>query len=136
MEARRSAGGNIEACAGRILPMIMTDERIDSYNSLRPSEYGFLQSLVLKQEVQPELWHGLNVKIKLSSLSGTRLLCLEFSGVRDLRVGSIQGLMQYRFEVRSIRGDQIEGLYYKVTESEHDVFSFLCKEFTSEVCES
>jgi len=116
--------------------MIAIDARIDYYNSLHPADYGLLQSLTLKQSVLPELWRGLDITILLSSPSSSTLLCLEFSGVKDLRIGSIRGLMQYRFEMRSIRNEQLEGLHYKVTEAEHDVFSFMCKDFTAEVRES
>ena len=114
--------------------MVGIDTEIDKYYSLRPAEYGFLESLTLQQSVQPEMWHGLDLTIRLSSISSSGSLCLEFKGVKDLRIGLIQGLVQYRLDIRSIRDDQQEGLHYRVVESEHDLLSFVSSNFAARIC--
>jgi hypothetical protein len=109
-----------------------TDEYIEQYYALRKAEFGFLERLELRQTGDPIGWSGLRVQIDLRSALrfDSRRLCLVFEGVRELRIGTIEGLFLYMIEIRSIVASQLEDLNYRVVEGEYDAFSFLCKSFS------
>ena len=72
-----------------------------------------------------------NLRIRLAPLEqGPARLEIEFVGVRNLRVGDMHGLLVLQLDVQSIRGDQLEGLAFKVQEQECRTFSFVCSDFS------
>lgn len=106
---------------------------IDAYYALQPAKYGFLETLSISQSVDPKTWLGLVLIVALRSPDeGTKgVLHLEFSGVRDLRIGSFDGLMRYKIDIRSMSEDQLDGVRYRVTENEHNLLSFMCESFSA-----
>jgi hypothetical protein len=115
--------------------MTTTDALISQYHALKPVDFGYLECLELKQSVQPEDCTGITLKLQLRRLGGGggNYLSLVFSGVRDLRIGNLVGLLYYLLETRSIRDRQLEQLNYEVSENEHSAFTFVCRSFTATV---
>jgi hypothetical protein len=111
--------------------MTNPDPLVQHYYSLNPSEFGFLGLLELRQSVQPEEWLGFTLVLRLRSptTSERKYLRLEFSRVQDLRIGPLEGLLRYFFEIRPIRDRQLEDINYQVVESEYNAFSFVCSSF-------
>ena len=115
--------------------MTKPDTLVEQYYALKPAEFGFLEFLELRQSVQPEEWTGFTLKLKLrsSTIHGAKCLNPIFSGVHDLRIGSLEGLLKYFLEIQSIRERQMEGLNYSVVESQHSAFAFACRSFVATV---
>jgi hypothetical protein len=115
--------------------MTTTDTLVEQYYALKPAEFGFLECLELRQSVQPEKWTGFTLKLRLrsSTIRGAKCLSLIFSDVHDLRIGSLEGLLKFFLEIRSIRERQLEGLNYSVVESEYNAFVFVCGSFVATV---
>jgi len=111
--------------------MTSTDTSLDQYYRLGPADFGFLQCLELRQSVIPKEWSGftLTLRLRSSTLPDARTLVLTFSGVQDVHIGSLEGLLRYFLEIHPIRERQMEGLNYKVVEKEHGTFSFFCRSF-------
>ena len=104
---------------------------VDAFYSLEPAKFPVLESLELKREFQPSGSGDLDLSLALRSLRGEaqRRLVLVFKGVHDLKFGEVDQLDGLFVEIRSIHDSQLEGLNYKVVESEDDTFSFLCNDF-------
>lgn len=112
--------------------MTTSDSLLDHYYALNPTEFGYMECLELRQSVHPQEWAGFTLALRLrSSKPAPKYLRLEFSHVQDLRIGRLEGLDWYFFEIRSIRERQMENLNYHVIESESNAFSFLCASFTA-----
>jgi hypothetical protein len=113
--------------------MTGSDIHLESYYSLAPASFGFLESLELRQSVLPEEWTGFTLRLRLRSSTspGAKCLRLEFGGVHDFRAGRLNGLLRYFLEVRSIRDRQLEGRNYRVVESEYNALAFDCCSFVA-----
>jgi hypothetical protein len=114
--------------------MTTSDGLLRHYYSLNPAEFGFLECLELRQSVEPDDWSGFTLAIRLraSARRGADCLCLEFSGVQNLRIGPLEGLLRYFFEIRSVADRQLEDIKYEVVESEYKAFSFCCSGFSAQ----
>ena len=104
---------------------------IERYYAIRKNAFGFLDRIELTQSVNPSTWNGFRLEIVLRSAAeaSSSLLKLEFSGVRDITIGELNGLLRYIIEISSLENFQVEGGRFKITESEYDAFSFLCDTF-------
>jgi hypothetical protein len=104
---------------------------IDSYYAVRKGTFGFLERIELAQIVDPARWNGFQLTVVLRSEAdaSSSALRMTFSGVRDIRIGELCGLLRYMLEVRCIEGSQMERSRFKITESEYDAFSFVCEAF-------
>jgi len=112
--------------------MTSSDTLVEQYYALKPVDFGFLECLELRQSVQPEGWSGFTLKLWLRSSTtlGAKCLNLVFNGVHDLRIGSLEGLLKFFLEIRSIREQQMEAHNYRVVETEHNAFTFFCSDFS------
>ena len=112
-----------------------SDVALDIFYALKPAKYAFMESLSLKQSLDPAEWDGFAIVLQLASSAEleSKRLYLQCSGVRDLRFGSFQGLMRYVVDIRSLRADQLEDRNYRIVESEHNLFSFTCRDFTANI---
>jgi hypothetical protein len=54
---------------------------------------------------------------------------LVFHDVHELRVKDLDALVGVQLEIRSMRGDGLEGIRYKVLDVEHELLSFVCGDF-------
>jgi hypothetical protein len=115
--------------------MTTSQSAIERYYALRKAEFGFLERLELCQSVDPSEWAGLRLEIDLrsSAAAASPRLRLTFVGVRDLRIGALEGLLRYMIEIRWIGETQMEGRNYKVIEGEYDALSFVCESFTASI---
>lgn len=114
--------------------MMQYDSLVDRYYALKPAEFGFLECLELRQSVQPEEWAGSTLKLRLrpsTKHEAHQYLNLVFCGVHDLRIGSLEGLLRFFLEIRSIQEEQREGVNYRVVESEYSAFAFVCGSFVA-----
>ncbi len=115
--------------------MTASNSVIDRFYALRKAEFGYLERLELRQSVSPMEWSGylLELELRSSATATRRRLRLEFVGVHDLRIGALEGLLFYMMEIRWIGDAQMERLNYRVVESEHDAFSFVCESFDASI---
>jgi hypothetical protein len=109
----------------------MKTEALESYRASKPWKYRFLKSFTLTRELRPEGASDYDLEVALAS-DGGDLLFVKFTGVRDLRIGSLEGLFGLHLDIRDIHASQMEGLNFQVGESEYRAFSFLCYGFTFE----
>lgn len=119
--------------------MSASDPRIERYLSLRPSGLRILEALSITRQVSSERATDFVLTLRLkfigSGESG-RVLYLEFTGVRDLKVGNLEGLLGLAIEISPVRDQQLEGIRYRVSEEEHGTLSFWCGSFDASLIES
>lgn len=122
--------------------MIDYQKAVDDFYALKPASYGLLKLITLSQSVDPETCAArvdITVQLLSSPDAGAKYLSLDCRGARDIRINaSWLGLMliqHYLVDIRSVRGDGLEGLNYRVAEEEEALFSFACKSFTAQICD-
>jgi hypothetical protein len=115
--------------------MSTPDPSVAAFYSLRGQEFGYLERLELTRPVEPDVRAGVRIEIDLRAAprSTSRRLRISFTGVRNLKIGEIAGILFYVLDVRSLRGAQLEDINFEVVESKYQAFSFLCKEFVASV---
>lgn len=112
------------------------DDAVRRYYSLKPAQFGFLESFELRREIQKGKCSDYALKLEMRSLQEDKdqyYLTLSFTGVRDLRIGDLEGLTSLLIDIRSLQGYQLEDLCYRIAENENDAFSFCCKDFKAVV---
>jgi len=117
------------------ITMTLSASSIEQFYAMRGSQYGFLERLELQQSVDPKAWSGIRLEVHLRSAAANNAsrLRLVFVGVKELRVGILQGILNYVLEIRPIAEMGHEHLNYKIVESEYDAMSFLCDSFTARI---
>ena len=116
--------------------MSYEDDIIVKYQSLKPLRYAFLQSLLLRREVKDDACSDYDLKLVLLPRAKENLdekLELGFHGVRDLHIGDVGGLVGLMIEIKSLGGHQLEGLRFRVMETENDAISFLCSDVEARI---
>ncbi len=111
--------------------MMSTDDLIKKYYSLKPYQYGFLEAFKLHRNISANGCSDYSLELLMCSTSPHHLnsrLHLTFSGVKDLKIGDLGGFLSFLIEIRPIQKYQLEGVKYKVVESEYNSFSFLCSD--------
>jgi hypothetical protein len=109
--------------------MSAVNDIINSYYSLKPSQYGYLETFKLYREISKEGCSDYFLELQMRSTSDfrdPRRLFLSFSGIKELKIGNLEGLLSLLIDIRSIQEYQFENVKYKVVESEYEAFSFLC----------
>lgn len=66
---------------------------------------------------------------------GDARLMLNFSGVRDFKIGELDNWFELELNITDISSSQMEDIKYRVTENENLLFSFYCNAFRFEVLE-
>jgi hypothetical protein len=73
-----------------------------------------------------------NLIITLSSLplvnEGPKLM-ITFEDVKDLEIGSFQGVFRLSIKIQDRSGDQLENINFGVKEEEYGAFAFVCRCF-------
>jgi hypothetical protein len=110
------------------------DAAIGKFIDLKSLNYSFLEVFELSRNVGPEGCSDFDCKVVLSGLdpSSPRLV-LTFEGVRDIKLGRLEGLFKFNLNIRPIRNHQLEGLNYRVIEEEYDALSFSCRAFDAKL---
>lgn len=114
--------------------MIKSDILIANFYN-KQNSFGYLQSINLSRSIDDIGCSEYFVCIILCSYpfyEGDRKLSLKFSGVKNLKVGDLDGLFKLTINVTDISERQMEGISYKVSEQENDLFSFYCDVFEYE----
>lgn len=109
--------------------MNTTDDIIKSYYSLKPSQYGYLETFKLYRDIHKEGCSDYSLELQMRSTSGIcgdKRLYLSFFGIKELKIGDLEGLLSLLIDIRPIQEYQLEDINYKVVESEYEAFSFLC----------
>lgn len=109
---------------------------INRYYSLKPSQYGYLQSFKLGRKIYREGCSDYFLELQMRSISDfseKNRLYLSFSGVKELKIGNLEGLLCLLIDIRSIKENQFEDVKYKVIDSEYEAFSFLCVDFEATI---
>ena len=100
-------------------------------------EFGYLEAISLFRENCEDSYgsSGYFLQIILSAYpldSSDRKLKLNFSGVRNLKIGEIDALVKVLVSIVDISANQLEDIKYSVKDDEHDLFSFYCNYFSFE----
>lgn len=99
----------------------------------RQREFGYFQSLQLSRDIGDEdgcSEYSLNITLcGYPFHEGDQKLVLSFLGVRNLKIGVIDGLYKLLININNISEDQMEGINYWVKEDENESFSFYCADF-------
>jgi hypothetical protein len=109
--------------------------RIEELKLLKPARFPFLVGFSLEREITADASSDYSLRLRLAPREGQPKLELHFEGVRDLRMGNLEGAFAMVLTIRLIRADQMEGLAFKVQEDEQHAFSFVCSDFSSKLLE-
>ncbi|WP_127529792.1 hypothetical protein [Paenibacillus kobensis] len=66
---------------------------------------------------------------------GDQKFRITFGGVRDIKVGYLEGMFALYFNIYDVRDHQLQGIKYRVAEEEEAMFSFYCESFEYEIIE-
>lgn len=112
----------------------MSEERVREFLDLGPVQYRFLESISLRRDLSAGGAYPFDLSLALvDSPSPSRRLHLELMGVSGLKIGDIDGLWGWFVEIRSVVESGLEGLRFRVVESEHDLLSLWCRDFDARV---
>lgn len=98
-------------------------------------DFGYLLSLNMFREINEFGCSNFNLEIILCGFpfyTENQKLVLKFGGVRDIKMGTLDGLPKLLISVCDISNRQMEELVFKIRE-ENDLFSFYCKAFIYDI---
>lgn len=112
----------------------MSDAKIEQYVAVAPASYRFLKALSLERPLDSGTAGEYSLEIDLAKEPATESDCLllRFEAVRNLRLGELEGLPGLLVEIRDASQDGLEGVRYRVAESEEETFAFDCRDFSFE----
>ena len=116
--------------------MSAVNDTINSYYSLNPSQYGYLEAFKLYRDIFKEGCSDYFLELQMRSISDfsdQKRLHLFFSGIKELKIGNLEGLLGLLIDIRSVQEYQLENVKYKVVESEYEAFSFLCLDIDASI---
>jgi hypothetical protein len=105
----------------------------------KQKKFGYLQSLNLSRSISDEGCSEYSLNITLFDYpynEGDQKLVLTFLGVRDFKIGNLEGLLKLLITIRDISDDQLEKINYAVLEEENELLKFYCEEFDFRVIDS
>lgn len=111
-------------------------DKLENY-LLYQTKFGYLEGININREISDGESSEYSVELKLCSSPSMWLkeqLVIQFFGVRNLKLGNIEGLYKLFVEIELIKDHQLENLNYRVVESENNTFSFQCSDFNFTVC--
>lgn len=114
--------------------MDRTNNNLAEFNSIQ-SEFGYLLSLEITRELNDLGCTEYTVNLILCNYPDHRnsKLLLGFTGVKNLKLGDLDGLVKNFISITDITSHQLEGIRYSVKEEENETFAFYCKTFRYEV---
>jgi|GEM_PF-1725684 len=104
----------------------------------KQKEFAYLQSFLLRRNLNEVFCSDYILSIVLCGQphkETDEIMLLTFSGVKDIKIGDLGGLVRLFIHVLDIADAQMEGITYKVSEEENGLFSFYCKEVEYEITE-
>lgn len=96
-------------------------------------KYGYLKDIHITREIFERGCSDFQIKLILTEYpynKGTDVFEIIFNGVKDIKIGKLEGLLKLVIDIRDLSSSQLEGIKYKIFESENDIFSFNCNDFT------
>jgi len=103
-----------------------SDAKIEKYHALK---LGYLPvvALTIRHSVPPT---GHAQSLVLELLKGEQTVALTFTGLRQLRLADLHPGSHCLLEVSSVAQDQLEGIRYRVFNTEQDLtLAFYCANF-------
>ena len=99
----------------------------------KQKEFCYLQTLSLRRDIYENSCSEYNADVVLCAYpfsQHNKKLEVKFTGIRDLRIGKIDGLFALLITINDVSGDQLENINYSVKEDENGLFSFYCRNFS------
>lgn len=111
-----------------------TNDSISEFNRIQ-NEFGYLISIELTREFNEIGCTDYCMNAVLCNYPDDRKskILLRFTGVRNLKFGNLDGLVDNFISIYDISTYQLEGIKYSVKEEENGAFSFYCKSFSYEI---
>lgn len=103
-----------------------TEDRIGEYYLIKPFQYKHLKSIKMDREILDGCIDGYSLELILQSFE-YKLLKLKFKGVINVRFGDLDSMPGIQLEIRSLKGQQIENINYRIVDVENEIVSFLCE---------
>jgi len=114
------------------------DKLVKDFESLKPIQFGVLKSFEISREIEGNECSEYKIELKMCDFpkNDSKILYLIFYGVRDIKIGRLDGIINLVIVIESIRGHQLEDLNFRVTECEEHTFSFYCADFNAKIIEN
>ena len=110
-------------------------ELIISFNKIKRG-FSYLQTIDIHRIIMGDGCSDYCINLILTDYpfyEGDEILVIKFTGIKDIKIGYLEGLISLLITIEDISFNQLEGLNYKVKEIEEEIFSFYCNDFTFEV---
>ena len=116
------------------------ETRLREFEQLRPERFRFLELLSVTRSADLHPTDELSLVLVLYSPASPESaaiprLRLDFEGVSDLQIGSLEGLLAWRLKLSDIRSRQLDRARIQVKEVENEALSFFCRSLDFEVLE-
>jgi hypothetical protein len=101
-------------------------------------EFAYLHSFQLSRKMDEVFCSDYILRIVLCGQpykETDKEMLLTFSGVKNLKIGDLGGMVRLFIHVLDIADSQMEGITYKVSEEENELFSFYCQKVEYEITE-
>jgi hypothetical protein len=102
----------------------------------KQKEFGYLQSINLYRNINEGGCSEYSLNISLCGYpfyEGNQKLLLTFLGVRNFKIGDLEGLFKLILNITNVSEHQMEGINYRVKEDENELFSFYCEIFEFQI---
>lgn len=109
-------------------------DTINIFNE-KNKKYGYLKEMYLKRDITDEGCTDYQLRIVLADFpfyEGDEVLKIIFNGVKDLKIGNLEGLFILVFDIIDVSNRQLENIKYRIYEIEQKALSFYCKEIIFE----
>lgn len=110
----------------------MISEKQEKLNYLYKNGYRFIVKIDIHREAIGDKFSKFDVEISLSN-GDMRIAKIYAWDCLDISIGKIDNMLSAFVESIDVRNDQIEGIRYKILDSENHLFKLLCLDFKVEV---
>jgi len=93
--------------------------------------FGYLKDIHLLRDITDEGCTDYQINLILTNYpyyEGDEIFNIIFKGVKDIKIGKLDGLLKLVFEIRDLSSDCLENIKFRVYESENEILSFYCNE--------
>lgn len=102
----------------------------------KQKDFAYLQSINLSRCIHENGCSDYSLNIVLCDYpyyEGYEKLLLTFLGVKNIKIGDLDGLVKHLIIISDVSDRQMEDINYRVVEEENDAFCFYCKTFKCEI---